>query len=79
MGLFSRFWLEAVTPRPAAGPHGRAQGKTDDIVTVAWADAMRIAADMIEQLPYLFPPRFRALGFLAADARTKLKAVAQRL
>jgi hypothetical protein len=46
---------------------------------VAWADAMSIAGDLFEQLPYLFPPRFKALGFPATDAWTKLKAAAQRL
>lgn len=58
---------------------GLAQGKTGDIATVAWADAMSIAGDLFEQLPYLFPPRFKALGFPATDAWTKLKAAAQRL
>jgi hypothetical protein len=58
---------------------GRAQAKADDMATVAWADAMSIAGDLFEQVAYLYPPRFRALGFPGADTWTKLKAVTQRL
>jgi hypothetical protein len=56
---------------------GRAQPKAQDTANVAWSDAMTIAGDLFEQVPYLYPPRFRALGFPDADAWTKLKAAAQ--
>jgi hypothetical protein len=55
---------------------GLAQQKFEDSATVAWADAMGIVGDLFEQVPYLYPPRFRALGFPGADAWVKLKAVA---
>ena len=55
---------------------GLAQRKPEDNVTVAWADAMTIAGDLFEPVPYLYPPRLRALGFPGADVWMKLKAVA---
>jgi hypothetical protein len=36
---------------------------------------MDIVGYLFEPVPYLYPPRFRALGFPDADAWLKLKAL----
>lgn len=57
---------------------GLAQPKPADAVTVAWSDAIDIVGDLLEPVPYLHPPRFRALGFPQGDAWARLKAAAAR-
>jgi hypothetical protein len=39
---------------------------------------MEIAGDLFEPVPYLCPPRLRALGFPQGDAWARLKAAAAR-
>jgi hypothetical protein len=46
-----------------------------DAVDVPWSEAMEIVGDLFEPVPYLYPPRFRALGFPDGDAWTRLKAL----
>ncbi len=53
---------------------GRAQQKPADTAQVAWSSAMNIVGHLFEPVPYLYPPRLRALGFPDADEWTKLKA-----
>jgi len=53
---------------------GLVQKGSDDIADVAWSEAMAIVGHLFEPVPYLYPPRFRALGFPDADAWPKLKA-----
>jgi hypothetical protein len=54
---------------------GLAQKGAPDIADVAWPEAMDIVGYLFEPVPYLYPPRFRALGFPDADAWLKLKAL----
>jgi hypothetical protein len=54
---------------------GLAQQKPGDYVQVAWSSAMDIVGHLFEPVPYLYPPRLRALGFPQADEWAKLKAV----
>lgn len=51
--------------------------QTEDKANVAWSDAMDIASHLFEPVPYLFPPRLRALGFPPGDLWARLKAVAR--
>jgi hypothetical protein len=54
---------------------GLAQKGAPDVADVAWPEAMDIVGHLFEPVPYLYPPRFRALGFPDADAWLKLKAL----
>ncbi len=54
---------------------GVAQEGGSDVANVAWSEAMDIAGDLFEPVPFLHPPRFRALGFPDADAWARLKAL----
>ena len=56
---------------------GLAQGPPADTADVAWADAMAIAGHLFEPVPYIYPPRLRALGFPAEDVWARLNAVAR--
>ena len=54
---------------------GLAQKGASDIAEVAWPETMDIVGHFFEPVLYLYPPRFRALGFRDADAWLKLKAL----
>jgi hypothetical protein len=54
---------------------GLAQKDASDIANVAWSEAMDIAGDLFEPVPFLYPPRLRALGFPDADTWATLKAL----
>jgi hypothetical protein len=54
---------------------GRAEKTPQDTADVAWSEAMNIVGHLFEPVAYLYPPRFRALGFPDADAWAKLKAL----
>jgi hypothetical protein len=56
---------------------GLAQRDPGDKADVAWSDAMAIAGHLFETVPYLYPPRLKALGFPSDDLWTRLKAVAR--
>jgi hypothetical protein len=57
---------------------GLAQREPQDIVDVAWSDAMNIVGHLFEPVPYLYPPRLRALGFPQANDWARLKACRDR-
>jgi hypothetical protein len=52
---------------------GLAQKDASDIANVAWSDAMDIAGDLFEPVPFLYPPRLRALSFPDAHVWARLK------
>lgn len=54
---------------------GLAQKGASDIADVAWSEVMDIVGPLFEPVPYLYPPRFRTLGFPDADAWLRLKAL----
>jgi len=54
---------------------GLAQQGAADMVDVPWSGAMEIVGDLFEPVPYLYPPRLRALGFPDDDAWARLKAL----
>lgn len=56
---------------------GLAEQVPQDKADVAWSDAMAIAGDLFEEVPYLQPPRLKALGFPTGDLWTRLKAAAR--
>ena len=56
---------------------GLAYGPPADAADVAWPDAMAIAGHLFEPVPYIHPPRLRALGFPAEDIWARLKTVAR--
>ncbi|MET3841621.1 hypothetical protein [Bradyrhizobium sp. OAE829] len=54
------------------------QAQADDVADVAWSEAMDVVGSLLEPVPYLYPPRFRALGFPDAVAWAKLKALTRQ-
>jgi hypothetical protein len=55
---------------------GMAAEKAREIVQVAWSDAMAVAGPLLEPVPHLYPPRYRAVGFPDADTRSRLRTKA---
>jgi hypothetical protein len=53
---------------------GVAAEKAREVMAVAWSDAMSVASHLFQAVPYLYPPRYRTLGFPDADALEKLRA-----
>jgi hypothetical protein len=68
------FVKQTIDPRT-----GLAQKGSDDVADVAWSEAMDIVGHLFEPVAYLYPLRFRAVGFPDADAWMKLKALARRV
>jgi hypothetical protein len=51
--------------------------RVEDDVTVTWSSAMDIVGHLLESVPYLNPPRFRAVGFPQTEEWARLKAAAR--
>jgi len=51
--------------------------KVSDTADVSWSDAIAIVGNLFAPVPYLYPPRLRALGFPDEEAWSQLKAAAR--
>lgn len=54
----------------------RSSANAGDAFRVRWSAAMAIAGHLFEEVPGLYPPRYRALGFPDAGVMAKLRAKA---